>query len=317
MKALVFFESKSLESSSLKLVYYCLSVFKNVEIFVFGENFNLKKIPKVSSVFQFKDLDEYHPYYFQKACQMIMEETKPDVVVCLDHVLNRDFIPRTAVQCKVPVINEAMALKEQDGVLSIQKPLYSGKVEAQILVSKKPCFVLMKPAFLPEFRENSSEENSIQYKSFEKFKTPIRKIVRKSPENTGKKSLSSADIIVSGGRGLKEAKNFKLLEQLAEQINGAVGASRAVVDLGWVPHYMQIGQTGLSVAPKLYIACGISGAIQHLAGMRNSNVVVAVNSDSSAPIFQKSNYGLVGDVFEVIPALIEELKKKIVLLLKI
>ena len=310
MKALVFFESKNLESSSLKLLYYCLNTFKDVDLFVLGNGFNLKKLPKVKTVFQFKDLEEYHPYYFQKACQMIVEETCPDVVVGLDHILNRDFMPRIAVQYKSPVLNEVMAIKEEEGGLSLRKPLYAGKVEAQVLVSKKPCFVLMKPAFLPDFHESPSGENSIQYKSFEKFKTSIRKITRKRPENTGKKSLSSTDVIVSGGRGLKEAKNFKLLENLAEQLNGAVGASRAVVDLGWVPHYMQIGQTGLSVAPKLYIACGISGAIQHLAGMRNSGVVVAVNSDPSAPIFQKSNYGLVGDVFEVIPALIEELKKK-------
>ena len=310
MKALVFFESKNLESSSLKLLYYCLSIFKDVDIFVCGNGLNLKELPKVKSIFQFKDLEEYHPYYFQKACQMVMEETQPDVVVGLDHVLNRDFMPRTAVQYKSPVLNEVMTMKEEEGRLSLRKPLYAGKVEVQAFVSKKPCFVLMKPAFLPDFRKNHSEENSVQLKSFEKFKTPIRKITRKKPEDTGRKSLSSADVIVSGGRGLKEAKNFNLLEKLADQLNGAVGASRAVVDLGWVPHYMQIGQTGLSVAPKLYIACGISGAIQHLAGMRNSGVVVAVNSDPSAPIFQKSNYGLVGDVFEVIPALIEELKKK-------
>ena len=187
MKALVFFESKKLESSSLKLLYFCLSLFKDVEVFVFGENFDLKKIPKVSSIFQFKDLDEYHPYYFQKACQTIIEETKPDVIIGLDHVLNRDFMPRTAVQYKSPVLNEVMAVTEQEGVLSIRKPLYAGKVEVEVLVSKKPCFVLMKPAFLSDFRENNSEENSVQLRSFEKLKplfgkshVKIRKILKKN-----------------------------------------------------------------------------------------------------------------------------------------
>ncbi len=221
----------------------------------------------------------------------------------------RDFFPRVAAKLKTVCASDCTGLEFQNNTLWVTKPLFSGKCFGRYkLDSARTQMVVMRPNQLPV--EKLNPEGSVPVEALSLDGVSLKSKIQEVQKGASQKlELSEADKVVSGGRGLKEAQNFQLVEALAQSLGAAVGASRAIVDAGWVSHSLQVGQTGKTVAPSLYIAVGISGAIQHLAGMGGSKVIVAINSDSNAPIFQKATYGLVGDLFQIVPALTEEFKK--------
>ncbi|OQW47772.1 MAG: electron transfer flavoprotein subunit alpha [Proteobacteria bacterium SG_bin7] len=253
-------------------------------------------------------LENYNPEAYCSVVSEAISKSGASVVLASSSMLARDLFPRVAAKMNVGFASDCTEIKFNGDNLLVRKPLYAGKCSATVQFSNSNIkIVLMRANQLP-ISQTGNGSIKIENLSFSKpdLKTVVKEVVR----GTSKKlDLTEANIIVSGGRGLKEAKNFELLNPLAEVLGATVGASRAVVDAGWVPHGMQVGQTGKTVAPSLYIACGISGAIQHLAGMSGSKVIVAINSDASAPIFQKATYGIVGDVFEIVPKLTEEFRK--------
>lgn len=254
-------------------------------------------------------LDQYNSENYLAAVTQLCEKVQPQVLLASASASGKDLFPRIAARLKTGVASDCVELSLQGENVSAKKPLYSGKCFANVTFENSPVkIVLMRANQLPVTAPDPSKKVSVQEHSFTQpsLKTLLKEIVRGTSE---KLDLTEANIIVSGGRGLKEAGNFKLLENLAETLGATVGASRAVVDAGWVSHGMQVGQTGKTVAPTLYIAVGISGAIQHLAGMSGSKVIVAINNDPNAPIFQKATYGIVGDLFEILPQLTEEFKK--------
>jgi electron transfer flavoprotein alpha subunit len=252
------------------------------------------------------EYDNYNSELFADILSAAIKETSPSIVLGAASSTGKDLFPRVAARMDCGVLSDCTGLTITAGKVSAKKPILSGKALANMGFTNGIQFVLMRPNQLPV--ESSVTNPTAKELSFSKpsLRTIIKEVVRGTSE---KLDLTEANIIVSGGRGLKEAGNFKLLNDLADALGATVGASRAVVDAGWVGHGMQVGQTGKTVAPTLYIAVGISGAIQHLAGMSGSKVIVAINNDPNAPIFQKATYGIVGDLFEVVPKLTEEFKK--------
>ncbi len=254
-------------------------------------------------------LKDYNSELFSNVTAKIIEESKPQVVLASSSLLAKDLFPRVAARFKSGIASDCTTLELTADKVIARKPFYSGKCTAEIEFVDSPLqIVLLRPNQIPAEEPTGSQELEVKVVSgFSEAQKTITKSVEKG--EMGKPDLTEANTIVSGGRGLKEASNFKLLEDLAEVLHATVGASRAVVDAGWVSHTMQVGQTGKTVAPTLYVAVGISGAIQHMAGMSSSKVIVAINKDADAPIFQKATYGLVGDLFEIIPKLTEAVKK--------
>jgi len=219
----------------------------------------------------------------------------------------RDLAPRVAAKLGVAVAADVTDLAIEGDAIVATRPVYAGKATQKVRVLGKPGVVSVRPnVFTPNAQASQVKPETLSVSS------PGRVVVREvKPAPAGTVDVAEAQIIISGGRGLKDPANFKVLEELAKAFGGraAVGASRAVVDAGWRAHADQVGQTGKTVSPSLYIAVGISGAIQHLAGMRTSKVIVAINKDKDAPIFKVADYGVVGDLFEIVPKLTEEIRK--------
>ena len=219
----------------------------------------------------------------------------------------KDLAPRVAAKLGVGVAADVTDLAVEGDAIVATRPVYAGKAMQKLRVLGKPAVVSVRPnVFTPDAQASQVKPETLAVAA------PGRVVVREiKAAPAGMLDVAEAQIIISGGRGLKDPANFKVLEELAKAFGGraAVGASRAVVDAGWRAHADQVGQTGKTVSPSLYIAVGISGAIQHLAGMRTSKVIVAINKDKDAPIFKVADYGVVGDLFEIVPKLTEEIRK--------
>ena len=237
---------------------------------------------------------------------------EPAAILMANTAMGKDLMPRIAANLKTGLTSDATAVKFEGGVFSATKPVFAGKAYLEAAAKSSPFMATLRPNNF-EAREGSGAEVTAGQTSLtaDDLKAVVTEVIGSAG---GRVPLQEASVVVSGGRGLKEPEHFHLIEELAAAFGdgvASVGASRAVVDAGWRPHREQVGQTGKVVAPTLYIACGISGAIQHLAGMRTSRYIVAINKDSEAPIFKVADYGIVGDVFDVLPVLTEAIKKTV------
>ncbi len=253
-------------------------------------------------------LNNYSPEGYANALSNFIKANSYDYVFGGATSAGKDFFPRLAGMFDAGMASEVVNFLFENDEFHGTRPLFAGKCLAKVKIQgPKPHFVTVRPNALglPESPEAGSGNKNEVAADSGSIRATIKEIIKGASE---KLDLTEANIIVSGGRAMKNAENFKILEELADVLGATVGASRAAVDSGYAPHAMQVGQTGKTVSPSLYIACGISGAIQHLAGMRTSKVIVAINTDPDAPIFTKADYGIVGDLFQIVPILKEELK---------
>jgi len=233
-----------------------------------------------------------------------------NIIIISATSFGKEIAPAVAVKTDSAFCPDVVDIKIADGKITAVKPVYAGKAFSEIKFNSEKILLTLRPnVFKAEKSEGAVEIENIDLSTLNLTSADFKTFVKDVVITSEKLDVAEADRIVSGGRGMRGPEHFTLIENLAASIGAATGASRAVVDAGWRPHGEQVGQTGKTVSPSLYIACGISGAIQHLAGMSSSKCIVAINKDKDAPIFQVADYGIIGDVFEVLPALTEEFKK--------
>ncbi|WP_251549474.1 electron transfer flavoprotein subunit alpha/FixB family protein [Neobacillus muris] len=253
-------------------------------------------------------LKQYTSDGFSQVLLAVIDQEQPEGLILGHTALGKDLAPRIAAKLGSGLISDATAVEVAGGNVVFTRPIYSGKAFEKKIVTEGLIFATVRPnniAPLEKDESRSGEVSSIAV-DIKDLRAIVKEVVRKASEGV---DLSEAKVVVSGGRGVKSAEGFQPLKELAEVLGGAVGASRGACDAEYCDYSLQIGQTGKVVTPDLYIACGISGAIQHLAGMSNSKVIVAINKDPEANIFKVADYGIVGDLFEVVPMLTEEFKK--------
>lgn len=255
------------------------------------------------------NLEHYSPEGYSNALKDFISSGSYDYVFAGATSLGKDLMPRLSAHFDAGLASDVVNFVFNGDSFAGTRPLFAGKCLAKVeITGPKPHFITIRPNALGMTENPTAGAGDVNEASVNAgdIKALVKEIVKGASE---KVDLTEANIIVSGGRAMKNAENFKILDEMAEVLGATVGASRAAVDSGYAPHDMQVGQTGKTVSPTLYIACGISGAIQHLAGMRTSKCIVAINTDPDAPIFTKADYGIVGDLFKIVPIMTEEFKK--------
>jgi electron transfer flavoprotein alpha subunit len=254
------------------------------------------------------ELDGYNGDQHAPVVAQVIREGGFSAAVFPATAQGKDLAPRVAALLDVPLAADVTDLDASGGAVTAVRPVYAGKAFARVAFAASPAMVSIRPnAFQPVERAAAGAVEAFT----PQVSSAGSRVVGFSASGGGQMDVAEASVVVSGGRGMKDPENWALLEELRDALGSAaaLGASRAVVDAGWRPHGEQVGQTGKTVAPKLYFAVGISGAIQHLAGMRTAGTIVAVNKDPDAPIFQVADYGIVGDLFDVVPRLTEEIRR--------
>jgi electron transfer flavoprotein alpha subunit len=259
-------------------------------------------------VVQHPKLDKYSSTAYAKVIAEVIEKEQATIILLPATAMGKDYAPRIAVKLDAGYCSDCIALKVEGTSIIATRPMYAGKVLTDVKINSAVKVFSLRPNVFPTGTSNGATA-SVEVIDIPLIESDFASYAVETIQASGKLDVAEADIIVTGGRGMKGPENFKIIEDLAGVIGGAVGASRAVVDAGWRPHSEQVGQTGKTVSPSLYIAVAVSGSIQHLAGMSSSKYIVAINKDKDAPIFQSADYGIVADAFEIIPALTQEVKK--------
>ena len=313
MKILIYAEHR--EGQLRKITFENISLAKQLdqpfEVAIIGADVEnmAKELGKYGAqkvhVYKNTALDTYSPDGYAKILAGAIKKQGADVLLMGATSTGKDLAPRVAALLNAAMATDCTEVELEGNDLKLKRPMYAGKVKATIRLTSPVKIVTVRPNVYQAVEAPAD----VQVETVEVEKPDFRTVVKEIISGAkGKLDVTEADIVVSGGRGMKGPENWHLIEQLAEVLGAAHGASRAAVDAGWRPHDEQVGQTGKTVSPTLYVAVGISGAIQHLAGMSSSKYIVAINKDPEAPIFKVADYGIVGDLFEVVPRMVQELK---------
>ncbi|MFX0034141.1 MAG: FAD-binding protein [Candidatus Hermodarchaeota archaeon] len=281
---------------------------------IFAPEFSKRGANKIY-IAEHEALKDYYTETYSSVITGIIAKYDPNIVLYPATINGRDLAPRVAATLQLGLTADCTGLSIRDGLLLQTRPAFGGNIMADIICpSTRPQMATVRPNVMemaPIQENNNAEIIEVPITiDLQSLRVKTKEIIKGTSGECGI-PVCEADTIVSGGRGVGSKENFKLIENLASVLNAAVGASRAAVDLGWIPKSQQVGQSGNTVSPKIYIACGISGTIQHLVGMKSSDIIIAINKDPDAPIFNVANYGIIGDLCEVLPLLTNALKEKL------